>query len=48
MTQDEKWVTKYNEVVTFIETNKLNPSKHRIEEQLNNDKESALGLALCR
>ena len=32
MTQDEKWVTKYNEVVAFIETNKRNPSKHRIEE----------------
>ncbi len=32
MTQDEKWMTRYNEVVTFIETNKRNPSKHRIEE----------------
>lgn len=32
MTQDEKWKAKYNEVVTFIETNKRNPSKHRIEE----------------
>ena len=32
MTQDEKWVTKYNEVVAFIEANKRNPSKHRIEE----------------
>ena len=32
MTQDEKWITKYNEVATFIETNKRNPSKHRIEE----------------
>ena len=32
MTQDEKWVTKYNEVVAFIETNKRNPSKYRIEE----------------
>lgn len=32
MTQDEKWIARYNEVVTFIETNKRNPSKHRIEE----------------
>ena len=27
MTQDEKWLSKYNEVKTFIETNKRNPSK---------------------
>ena len=32
MTQDEKWKTRYNEVMTFIETNHRNPSKHRIEE----------------
>ena len=32
MTQDEKWIARYNEVLTFIETNKRNPSKHRIEE----------------
>ena len=32
MTQDERWMVKYNEVVTFIETNKRNPSRHRIEE----------------
>ena len=32
MTQDERWQEKYNEVVTFIESNKRNPSKHRIEE----------------
>ena len=32
MTQDERWVAKYNEVVEFIETNHRNPSKHRIEE----------------
>ena len=32
MTQDEKWMNKYNEVVSFIETNHRNPSKHRIEE----------------
>ena len=32
MTQDEKWIHKYNEVVDFIETNHRNPSRHRIEE----------------
>ena len=32
MTQDEKWMLKYNEVVVFIETNHRNPSRHRIEE----------------
>ena len=32
MTQDERWMTKYNEVVEFIETNHRNPSRHRIEE----------------
>ena len=32
MTQEEKWKSRYNEVVEFIETNKRNPSKHRIEE----------------
>lgn len=32
MTQDEKWLARYEEVVTFIETNHRNPSKHRIEE----------------
>ena len=28
MTQDEKWIVRYNEVVTFIETNKRNPSRY--------------------
>jgi len=32
MTQEEKWMTRYNDVMTFIETNKRNPSRHRIEE----------------
>ena len=32
MTQDERWLSRYNEVVSFIETNHRNPSKHRIEE----------------
>jgi hypothetical protein len=34
MTQDERWLEKYTEVKDFIETNKRNPSKHRIEEHL--------------
>ena len=32
MTQNEKWIIKYNEVMEFIKTNKRNPSKYRIEE----------------
>ena len=32
MTQDERWLSKYNEVMDFMETNHKNPSKHRIEE----------------
>lgn len=32
MTQDERWMAKYNEVVEFIESNHRNPSRHRIEE----------------
>ena len=32
MTQDEKWYVRYNEVVTFNDTNKRTPSRHRIEE----------------
>jgi len=33
MTQDERWQAKYNEVKTFIETNKRNPSKYVAEER---------------
>ena len=32
MTQDERWLTRYNEVREFIEREHRNPSKHRIEE----------------
>lgn len=32
MTQDERWLTKYNEIMEFMETNHRNPSRHRIEE----------------
>ena len=34
MTQEERWIQKYNEVMDFIKTNHRNPSKHRIEEHL--------------
>ena len=32
MRQDERWLARYNELKTFIETNKRNPSKHCMEE----------------
>ena len=32
MTQDERWQNKYEEVVDFVESNRRNPSRHRIEE----------------
>ena len=32
MRQDERWLARYNELKMFIETNKRNPSKHRMEE----------------
>jgi len=32
MTQDDRWLAKYYEVVDFMETNHRNPSRHRIEE----------------
>lgn len=32
MTQDELWITKYDEIVTFMEENHRRPSKHRLEE----------------
>ena len=28
MTQEDKWITKYNEVKTFIVSNKRNPSRY--------------------
>lgn len=33
MTQDEKWIFRYNEVKTFIEENHRNPSKYAEEER---------------
>ena len=32
MTQEEKWMGRYGEVMGFLEENHRNPSKHRIEE----------------
>ena len=32
MDQETRWLMRYNEVKSFIETNHRNPSKHRIEE----------------
>ena len=33
MTQEERWIVRYNEVKEFIETNKRNPSKFIPEER---------------
>lgn len=33
MTQEERWKARYDEVKTFIETNKRNPSKYAPEER---------------
>ena len=32
MTQEERWLAKYNEVKGFMEKNHRNPSRHRLEE----------------
>lgn len=32
MTQEERWIIRYEEVVGFIESNHRNPSKYCIEE----------------
>ena len=32
MTQEERWLTRYNELMGFLEENHRNPSRHRIEE----------------
>lgn len=34
MTQDERWLANWKEVMDFMEANKRRPSKHRIEEHL--------------
>lgn len=33
MTQDERWLEKYNEFKNSIDTNRRNPSKHNGEER---------------
>ena len=33
MTQEERWMKRYEEVMAFIESNHRNPSKYRIEER---------------
>ena len=32
MTQEERWLVRFKEVMGFLEENHRNPSKHRIEE----------------
>ena len=34
MDQDTRWLARYNEVITFIETDKCNPSNYNPEERL--------------
>lgn len=36
MKQDERWLARYKEMKTFIETNKRNPSKYRMEHDILN------------
>ena len=33
MTQDERWISRYKEIVSFIDTNHRNPSKCDKEEK---------------
>lgn len=33
MTQDERWLVRYNELVEFMNTNKRRPSKYNMEER---------------
>ena len=34
MTQEERWIQKYEEAMEFIAANHRNPSRHRLEEHL--------------
>lgn len=34
MTQDERWLKRYNEVMEFMVMNHRNPSRYRLEEHL--------------
>lgn len=33
MTQEERWLKRYNEIVAFIQKNKRNPSRYDVEER---------------
>ena len=33
MTQDERWLARYNEVLNFIQVNRRNPSRYDAEER---------------
>lgn len=35
MTQDERWLAKYDEIIVFIVKNNRRPSKYNIEERNN-------------
>ena len=35
MTQDEKWIAKYNEIMAFMAENHRRPSKYYLEERNN-------------
>lgn len=45
MTQDERWLKRYQDVMEFIEKNHKNPSRPRIEEQ---EKEGILNIGKKR
>ena len=49
MTQDERWLRQYEEMMTFMETNHRRPSKHRLEEHdmLNWFKRESWGTVLA-
>jgi len=32
MTQDERWIKQYDDVMDFLAKNRRNPSRHRLEE----------------
>lgn len=34
MTQEERWIARYNEVIEFMVTYHRNPSRHNIEDHL--------------
>ena len=42
MTQEERWMLRYNEVKSFIETNKRNPSKYYPNERISTNNHTPL------